>query len=402
VVARAVVLPLVLLTATAGCRTESPAAPPAARKDATPAAAPREVKVVEATRETVARTVVATGTLAAEDRVVLGFKVAGRVSELTVDLGSRVRRDQPVARLDATDFRLRVAQAEAALQQVRARLGLQAGAQDDRVDPEETAVVRQARALLDEARLTRDRMEKLWDQQFIARAQLDAAVSALQVAEGRYQDAIEDVRNRQALLLQRRSELAIARQQLADTVLTTPNDGAVSVRHASVGQYLEEGAPVVTVVKIHPLRLRLAVPEREAAGVRAGQRVRVSAEGDPRTWEGRVVRMSPTIQEENRTLLVEAEIPNSDGTLRPGAFARAEIIGDAVEPVVVVPAGSLVTFAGIDKVLAVQDGKVVEKRVQTGRRDGARVQITGGLAGGERVVLEPGNLTGGQPVTVVP
>ena len=155
----------------------------------------------------VAQTVVATGTLAAEDQVVLGTKVPGRLGELLVDLGSPVRRGQTVARLDPTDYRLRVEQADAALKQARARLGLPPDGTDDRVDPAETALVRQARAVLDEARLTRDRMVQLWEQKFIARAQLDAAIAALEVAEGRIQDAVEEVRNRQAVLVQRRTEV---------------------------------------------------------------------------------------------------------------------------------------------------------------------------------------------------
>jgi multidrug resistance efflux pump len=136
--------------------------------------------------------------LAADEQVVLGTKVAGRVGELLVDLGTRVRRDQAVARLDPTDAQIRVDQAVAALQQARARLGLSPQGMDDRVDPEQTALVRQARAVLDEATLTRDRIERLWQQELVARAQVDTAVSGLGVAEGRYQDAIEEVRIRQA------------------------------------------------------------------------------------------------------------------------------------------------------------------------------------------------------------
>src|SRR5581483_3829436 len=140
---------------------------------------------------------------------VLGVKVAGRLSELNVDLGSRVRKGQVVARIDPGDYRLRVEQAEAALHQARARLGLRPDGTDDRVDVEQTALVRQARAVLDEAKLTRARSDKLWEDSLIPRAQVDAAVAALQVAEGRYQDAIEEVRNRQGVLAQRRSELEI-------------------------------------------------------------------------------------------------------------------------------------------------------------------------------------------------
>src|SRR5439155_13699379 len=114
---------------------------------------PREVKIAPAAERTVARTVSATGTLAADDQVVLGTKVAGRLAEITVDLGSRVRRGQMVGKLDQSDFKLRVEQSEAALQQARVRLGLPPTGSDERVDPEKTAIVRQARAMLEDARL---------------------------------------------------------------------------------------------------------------------------------------------------------------------------------------------------------------------------------------------------------
>ena len=360
----------------------------------------RSVKLIPAQEATTDRRVNATGTLAADESVILGTKVAGRISEISVDLGTRVKQRQVVARIDPTDFKLRVDQAAAALQQARSRLGLPAEGTDDRVAAENTAVVRQARAVLDEARLTRERYEQLWERQFIARAQLDTAVSALEVAEGKYQDAFEEVRIRQGVLLQRRSELELARQQLADTVITAPIDGAVSERRTSVGEFLAAGAAVATVVKLHPLRLRIAVPERDAAGVVIGQAVVVTAEGAAGEHRGRVARISPSIVEQNRTLLVEAEVPNPSGTIRPGAFARADIVVAGGVRVVTVPAESIVTFAGVEKVLTVNKGKTAEVRVQTGRRLGDQVEIVNGLTAGQPVVQRPGNLVGGQAVTI--
>jgi RND family efflux transporter MFP subunit len=360
------------------------------------------VQVVPAVESVTDRRIGATGTLAADESVVLGTKVAGRVSELLVDLGSPVRRGMVVARLDPTDAQLRVDQAVAALQQARARLGLPPQGTDDRVNPEETSLARQARAVLDEARLTRDRMEKLLREDLVARAQLDAAVSTLGVAEARYQDALEEVRNRQGMLLQRRSELELARQQLEDTAVVSPIDGAVSERRASVGEYLAAGAPVATIVKLHPLRLRLAVPEREAGGVRVGQPVVVSVEGTSDEHRGRVARLSPAISEQNRTLLIEAEVPNERGALRPGAFAKADIVVAGDVRVVTVPASAVVTFAGIEKVLTVEQGKAVEVRIQTGRRAGDRVEVVAGVAAGTPVIARPGNLTAGQAVAVQP
>src|SRR6185503_16553257 len=145
-------------------------------------------------------------------------------------------------------------------------------------------------------------------------------------SEGRYQDALEEVRNRQGVIAQRRSELDLARQQLTDTVILSPLDGVVSVKQASVGEYLAAGTPIATMVRVHPLRLRVPVPEREGAGVRAGHAV---------------------------TLTVEAEVPNERGFLRPGSFARVDIMTEVSQPVVTVPAGAIIVFAGVEKVLLV-------------------------------------------------
>jgi RND family efflux transporter MFP subunit len=210
------------------------------------------------------------------------------------------------------------------------------------------------------------------------------------------------VGNRQGILAERRTELELARQQLTDTVLRAPIAGAMSARQAAVGEFLSAGAPVATLVRFHPLRLRLAVPEREAAAIRQGQRVRLTLESDPTVYEGHVARLAPAISEENRSLLIEAEIPNEQGRLRPGAFARGEIIVQPDRRLVTVPADALVTFAGTERVLVVEGGRAVEKRVTVGRRAGERIEILAGLSAGEAVIVRPGAIAPGQPVTASP
>jgi len=255
--------------------------------------------------------------------------------------------------------------------------------------------------VLDEAKLTKDRAETFVKRGIAARADLDAADAALKVADGRYQDSLEEVRNRQALLEQRRTELELARQALRDTSLTAPLEGVVRERLANVGQYLAVGSPVVTIVKMHPLRLRVAVPEREAQSVRTGQGVHVLVEGDETVYQGKVARVSPAIDEASRTLMVEAEVPNPRSVLRPGSFANAEIVTAAEARAILVPATALVTFAGVDKILLVKDGKVSERRVTTGRRENGRVEIIAGLTAGEPVIARPGNLVEGEAVRIV-
>jgi RND family efflux transporter MFP subunit len=360
----------------------------------------RQVKLAKSETRQLTHTVTAPGTLAADEQATLSFKVAGRVSEIKVDLGSQARKGQVIARLETVDFKVRLQQAEAALQQARVRLGLPPKGDDDRIDPENTSLARQARALLEEARSNRERTVQLTSQGIQSKAEFDRVESAYKVADSRYQDALEEVRNRQAVLLQRRSEMAIAQQQLVETTLVAPFDGAVRERTASLGEYLNAGAAVATIVRVHPLRLRIETPEREAQGIKVGQSVRVVIEGDnQQSYTGRVARLSPAFQEQNRTLIIEAEVDNQHGKLRPGSFAKAEIQTSMASNVVMVPASAIVPFAGIQKVFTVKDNKAVEKSVLVGRREGDWVVVEG-LEANATIILSPGNLVSGQPVSI--
>ena len=360
----------------------------------------RQVKTATVAETPFGETVTANGTLAAFDQTTVSVKVPGRVQTISVDLGSVVSQGQVVAQVDPEDYKLRVQQADAALAQARARLGLAPEGNDDHIDPEQTATVRQARAVLDEARYNRDRASKLVEQGVIAKAEFDAATATFKVAEGKYQDAYEEIRNRQGVLAQRRSELALARQQLKDTSVIAPLNGIVQEKRTSVGEYLAAGAPVVNIVKMDPLRLRAEIPERESHTVRPGQDVRVSVEGDPNVYVGKIMRLSPVIAEQSRILVVEADVRNN-GKLRPGSFAHAEIVTNDAKMAVTVPNNAIVTFAGIEKVIVVQNGKALEKPITTGRRASDFTEVVAGINVGEKVIVDPGNLQTGQAVEVV-
>ena len=364
-------------------------------------AGPPRVKLVAAIDQTLTQVVTATGTLAADEQASLSFRVAGRLAQLSIDLGSVVRKGQPIAKLETLDFKQRVDTAEASLQQARVRLGLAASGADDKVNTENTALVRQARAVLEEARASRDRTTQLVNQGILSRAELDRVESTYKVAESRYQDAIEEVRNRQAVLLQRRSELELAKQQLEYTTLYAPFDGAIREKRTVPGEYLAVGTPVATLVRLHPLRLRVEVPERESFGIRPGLGVKVTVEGDNNIYSGRVARISPAFQEQSRTLVVEAEVENQHGRLHPGSFAKADLQTSASKAIVTIPPSALVTFAGIQKIFFVKDGKAIERTVVVGRKETDWVEITEGLKSGEMIVENPdATMVGGQPVIV--
>ncbi len=370
-------------------------------------APPREVRTAVARSQGWERTVSATGELVPWQEVVLAAKVPGRLRELPIDLGTAVERGALVAALESREFELRVAQAEASLNAARALLGLPAHGDGDAIATEDTAVYRMAAAEVDEARLGRERALALAREGVDSQAVLDTAEAALRGAESRLQEARELVENRRAALAQREAELEIAHAQLDETRVEAPFDGVVVARRVGTGAYLASGDPIADLVRIDPLRLALEIPEREAASVHAGQTVRVELEGWPGVLETKLARSSPVLGRRNRALVVEAELPNPDGRLRAGAFARASIVVEASAQALTVPAEALVSFAGIAKVFVVSaapegpEALAEERHVTLGRRDVARVEVLAGVEEGEEVVLEPGNLAGGARVRVV-
>ncbi|HUS36361.1 MAG TPA: efflux RND transporter periplasmic adaptor subunit [Verrucomicrobiae bacterium] len=378
----------------AGCgKSESPKGKAAATDLET-----RVVRVVTAAEKDSERMLFANGILAAKDQAALSVKVSGRLEEAPIDVGSVVKRGETIAQIQKRDYELQVQQSKAAVAAARARLGLPLEGTEDAIDVKESSLVKEARANLDEQTKNRERITKLRDQGVLSQSELDTAEATYQVAVNKYQEALQETNNRKAMLAQRRAELNIAEQQLADTVVRAPFDGVVQERKASPGEYLMEGAPLATLVRIDPIRLRLEVPERDALAVRKGQRVRFRVDGDTNSYVAQVDRLSPAIAQDNRMLQIEADVAN-DGRLRPGSFVRSEVVTDTVKAIVL-PRNAIVTFAGVEKVFVFGSGKAVERRVTTGPERGKEIEVTRGVKGGEIVILEPGAMRDGQPVTI--
>ncbi|MEZ5367003.1 MAG: efflux RND transporter periplasmic adaptor subunit [Bryobacterales bacterium] len=363
---------------------------------------PAEVRVERVEEGLIPEIVSANGELYAEEEATLGPKVPGRVAKLYVDLGDTVRAGQKLAELEKSDYEFRLRQAEALVSQTRARLGILDKA-DDAVTPEETAIVKQAAAELKEARFIFQTTNTLAQEGVLSKIDMEKAGVARDAAEAAYQGALEQVMQLRAELSERRAQLELIKQNLADCEIRAPFDGAVTERIASLGEYLPVNGPVVRVVRQHPLRLRLEVPERSAVRVRTGQRIEVRVEGLSETPAGRVVRISPAIDAASRSLLVEGEIPNPSGVLRPGAFAEGLITVNPDARGIAVARDSVLSFAGVERVFVVAGGKLEDRVVKTGRLlDGDRVEVVEGLESGAQVVRQVSDrLTPGEPARVL-
>ncbi len=358
---------------------------------------PKEVTLVTVVAQPVERAVEVTGTLDAFERVTVATKVPGRIGSIPIDLASRVKRGDVLAVIELVDYALDVQTAAAAVEAQRAQLGID-GSKATAV-PENVPVVLEARATLDQANAALARARRLMDEGIVSKGQLEAAEAEAKRAEAALKQAMQDVRLRQATLRERSTGLARAQQALTDTTVVSPIDGVVQARLADPGEYVAVGAAIAEVVRIDPLRLRIAIPEREASRVRQGQAVRIRIEGDDKTHEAQLTRVAPALDMQSRTVLAEADVKNPDGHLRPGSLVTARVIVDT-QQAPLVPASALVEFAGLTKVVTVKDGKAHELTVKTGQRIGDQVEIVSGLEVGAKIVAQPGSLRQGQPVRV--
>lgn len=387
----------VLLAALGGCHSATTPGEQAAQTDA---ASPREVAVTEVRQDTWPQTLRVQGSLLGDERSIIGSKVAGRVESLAVDLGTFVRKGQPLVVLDRRELELRMRQAEAQLQQACAAIGLAPEESETQLRRENAPPVRLEQALVDEARASLSRAEQLPTRQAISQTEIERLTAQLKTAQARHQSALNNVGEQIALIGVRRAELALIQQQYEDAVILAPFDGLVESRNVAPGQYVQIGQAVVTLVRTDKLRFTAGVPETKAANVRIGQSVLIRLAGEPQPLHAAITRISPTVSQASRALMIEADVPNPNLQWQAGLFAEAEIVIDPQAATLSVPTDAVTEFAGIEKVWIVLDGKSVEHPVRTGRRDDQRIEILDGLAEGDLIVSRSGQGYAGEVVAV--
>src|SRR5262245_61037691 len=238
------------------------------------------------------------GSLVADEVTVVGAKVAGRVNDVNFDLGDAIKQRAILATLDQEDFMLEVALAEAQLFQSRAALGLRPTDPVESLDPQSAPPVREAKAVWDEARarVARIRQLQLHSRNTVTQEEHDQAVAAEGAADARHAAAINAVGEKIAQINVRASELRVAQQRLADTVIHAPLDGLVQERHVAHGSFVQLGDPIATLVRTSVVRFHGTIPERHAHRLALGQKVKLKIEGLPQPREVKVTRISPTVE----------------------------------------------------------------------------------------------------------
>jgi len=305
------------------------------------------VEAAKVTLTALPQAITAVGSLRSDESVTVRPEAAGRISEIGFKEGQRVAKGDLLLRLDP--------------------------AVND-------AEVLQARANLTLAKTKFDRAVDLAKSSFISGQARDEAENNLKVAQ---------------------AALALSEAKRAKMEIRAPCSGIVGLRSVSIGDYVKEGADIVNLESIDPLKVDFRVPEVFLKQVRAGQPLEVTLDALPgRGYAGRILAINPLVDAAGRSIVIRAQVANPDTTLRPGMFARVRLITGERQDAIVVPEQALVPFGSDQFVFRVVDGKAQRVRVDIGQRGDGRVEIRQGL-GPEDTVVVAGQLKVRDGVAVV-
>ncbi len=336
----------------AGSRSGAPASPAgSATAPAQARSAPGGGIFVEATKVSSVRlpqALTAVGSLRSDETVMVRPEITGRISAILFNEGQHVAKDQVLVKLD---------------------------------DSVQRADLDKARANLVLSKTKYERAVDLLNKGFLSSQAKEEAENNLKVAQA------------DAQLMQAR---------LAKATIRAPFAGTIGLRAVSVGDYVKEGQDIVNLEALDPLKVDFRVPELASPQVNSGQLLQIQLDALPgKTYKGKVLAINPLIDANGRSIVIRAQVPNRDGRLRPGMFARVRLFTSESRDSLMVPEESLFPVGDDKYVYKVVDGKATRQKVEIGQRGEGRIEILGGLSPDDIVVTAGAlKLREGAPVTV--
>jgi HlyD family secretion protein len=352
------------------------------------------VKTIGVERMSFQREVELSGTLLSQDTVRVSAEASGMVKDVLVELGQEVKAGQVIVQIEPLELQLALDRAESALRQTEAQLGIDPSRAGQVPADEQIASVRTASANRDDARAQLGRSQELQSKGLAPKADLDTVQTRVKVTEAQYQQAIENVHALKASLQDRRAAYELAKKKLEDAQVRAPVSGAISDRPVQRGEFMRENTVVATIVQLSPLKLKSAVQEKYANLIRPNLNVKFSVEPYPtETFNGAIRFISPAIDQLTRTFTVEVMVDNASRKLKPGFFAKGQILTKKDDNVMAVPDEAVVMLAGVASVYVVDEkGEVRQRNIQIGETEGKFHEVISGLDGTEKLAASNVNL----------
>lgn len=292
----------------------------------------------------------AVGTLIAADSVVIRPEIAGRVVGLHFQEGQLVQKGAKLVSLDPSEYSAQLAGSTAAAKTESQRY---------------------------------DRAQELLEKNFISKEALD-------VAKGNMDRALAKQRQDDALL--------------SKTTITAPFSGVLGLRQISPGAYVKAGDDIVRLENLSSVKLDFRVPEMYLSQIKPGQELTIKVDAYPNdVFRGKIYALEPAVDEKTRTVVVRAQIPNVQNKLRPGMFARVNVLLSTRPNAIVIPEQAIWPQGRDAFVYRVVDGKAVLTKIELGVRRPGEVEVLKGLTANDVVVTDGQmKLKDGAPVMVLP
>ncbi|MBI1389836.1 MAG: efflux RND transporter periplasmic adaptor subunit [bacterium] len=269
------------------------------------------------------------GALKAFQEVVIKAETAGAITEINFKEGQPVSKDDVLVKLEDDKIQAQIRNNDASLQQLEVRLA--------------------------NRKKERERNEPLVKSKLVSPQQFD--------------DIVADINELEAMIAQAKAARSLNQERLADTLIRAPFDATAGARSISIGDFVEVGDPVVTLVALDPLEIQFQALERELPRISIGQDVSLNVDAYPdRTFHGTVYFISPRVDDQTRTAEIKARIDNGDRLLKPGMFARVSLITEVHERAVVVPTESIIRTEDEYFLYYVENGAPHKLVVQIGKR----------------------------------
>ena len=290
----------------------------------------------------------ATGTLNPFEEVSIGAEIDGIIKTVKADEGTAVSKGMLLATIDDIEYSQGVLSAQAAL--------------------------KQAEATLANTKIEFSRKDALYKEELVTKQQYDDVSTRLTLTESDVERA--------------KAALSIAKQKLAKTKIYAPLASRVKEKLVSEGDFVKNGTRLFTLIQPNPLKLRFSVSERDVGKMKVGQDVSVKVDAFPdREFKGKVSIVFPSLEEKTRTLSIEALVPDKEGVLKPGLFARVILYTGGMKDTVVVPITALLYEGDQIRAYVVEDDKAKERLVKLGNKYGEEMEIVEGIKEGDKVVI---------------
>jgi len=288
------------------------------------------------------------GTLYPYETVEISAEIDGILKDVRVEEGTIVARGDLLAAIDESDYELQVRHAE--------------------------AVLRQAETSLSNAIVEFRRKEPLYKEGLLSKEEFDAVSTRLSLAEAEVDKA--------------KASLSLMQQRLYKTKIYSPLSGVVKEKRVSPGNFIKTGTPLFTVIQTNPIKLLFQISEKDAGRLKVGEEVLCKVDPYPeKEFKGKLNIINPSLDETTRTLKVEALIPNREGLLKPGLFARVILYTGSPRSTLVVPATALLYEAEKVKVFTIEEGRAKERIIKTGDKYNDMFAVLEGLKEGDKVVV---------------